>query len=75
MRHRYGPHFHQFGDLVPPSAGGRVPVDQSVRYAEAARAAGDEVDLVIHPGEDHFAHLDPSSGAWATVVQWLARFE
>ena len=43
-------------------------------YAEAARAAGDEVDLVVRPGDDHFVHLDVSSGAWGDAVAWLARF-
>ena len=52
----------------------RVPVDMSRRYAEAARAAGDEVELVIRPGEDHFVHLDVAGGAWADVVGWLRRF-
>jgi acetyl esterase/lipase len=52
----------------------RVPVDMSRRYAEAARAAGDDVELVVRPGEDHFVHLDPGGGAWADVVAWLDRF-
>ena len=43
-------------------------------YAEAARAAGDEVDLVVRPGDDHFVHLDVASGAWEEVVAWLGRF-
>jgi dipeptidyl aminopeptidase/acylaminoacyl peptidase len=61
--------------LVHGDADDRVPLDLSVRYAEAARAAGDDVELVIRPGEDHFVHLDPGSGAWAAVVEWLRRFE
>jgi acetyl esterase/lipase len=52
----------------------RVPVDMSRRYAEAARAAGDEVELVVRPGEDHFVHLDPGGGAWADVVGFIERF-
>jgi acetyl esterase/lipase len=52
----------------------RVPVDMSRRYAEAARAAGDDVELVVRPGEDHFVHLDAGGGAWADVVGWLERF-
>jgi dipeptidyl aminopeptidase/acylaminoacyl peptidase len=51
-----------------------VPPELSVRHAEAARGAGDEVDLALRPGEDHFVHLDPASGAWADVVRWLERF-
>jgi acetyl esterase/lipase len=48
---------------------------QSVDYAAAARAAGDDdVTLVVRPGEGHFEHLDPGGGAWGEVVSWLARF-
>jgi len=61
--------------LVHGEADERVPVDMSRGYAEAARAAGDEVDLVLRPGEDHFVHLDPAGGAWGDVVGWLGRFE
>jgi dipeptidyl aminopeptidase/acylaminoacyl peptidase len=61
--------------LVHGDADDRVPVDLSERYAEAARAAGDDVELVVLPGEDHFVHLDPSGRAWETVVRWLRRFE
>ena len=60
--------------LVHGDADVRVPVDTSRRYAEAARVAGDEVELVVRPGEDHFVHLDPAGGAWADVVRWLGRF-
>jgi dipeptidyl aminopeptidase/acylaminoacyl peptidase len=59
--------------LVHGDADVRVPVDTSRRYAEAARAAGDDVELVERPGEDHFVHLDPAGGAWADVVRWLDR--
>jgi acetyl esterase/lipase len=49
-----------------------VPVEQSERYAQAARAAGDRVEVRVGPG-DHMAVIDPSSEAWATVRDWLAR--
>src|SRR3954462_6286264 len=52
----------------------RVPADISRRYTEAARAAGDEVELVLRPGEDHFVHLDPGGGAWADVLRFIERF-
>ena len=60
--------------LVHGEADARVPADMSRRYAEAARAADDEVELVLRPGEDHFVHLEPAGGAWADVVRWLERF-
>jgi acetyl esterase/lipase len=61
--------------LVHGDADDVVPASQSSSYAEAARAAGDEVDLVLRPGEDHFVHMDPAGGAWGDVVAWLRRFE
>lgn len=48
-----------------------VPVAMSRGYERAARAAGDEVELVALPGVGHFEHLDPASEAWAAVVRWL----
>ncbi len=55
--------------------GGRddiVPPVMSERFAAAARAAGDDVELVVEPGEDHFGHLDPANPLWAAVTAWLA---
>jgi acetyl esterase/lipase len=60
--------------LVHGEADDVVPPSQSSAYAEAARAAGDDVELVLRPGEDHFVHTDPSNPAWADVVKWLERF-
>jgi acetyl esterase/lipase len=54
-------------DVVPPSL--------SSRYAEAARAAGDDVELILRPDEDHFVHTDPANPAWGDVVRWLQRFD
>ena len=51
-------------DIVPPVI--------SERYAEAARAAGDDVMLVLEPAEDHYGHLDPENPLWQAVVRWLA---
>ena len=60
--------------LVHGEADDVVPPSQSSAYAEAARAAGDEVELILRPGEDHFVHTDPANAAWADVVAWLERF-
>lgn len=43
-----------------------VPIDQSDRYAAAAIAAGDTVDLQRLKNVDHFAPIDPRMRAWAT---------
>jgi dipeptidyl aminopeptidase/acylaminoacyl peptidase len=50
-----------------------VPPAQSRDYAEAARAAGDEVELVELPGADHFDVIDPGHEGWAAVVERLPR--
>jgi acetyl esterase/lipase len=57
---------------VHGAADDRVPVEQSERYATAATAAGDRLELQVLPG-DHMVLIDPSSDAWATVRAWLAR--
>ena len=48
-----------------------VPPSQSETYADAAIAAGDDVLLEIVAGEEHFAHLDPTSRSWAVVKAWV----
>jgi dipeptidyl aminopeptidase/acylaminoacyl peptidase len=48
-----------------------VPFSMSREYERAARAAGDDVELVALPGVGHYEHLDPASEAWAAVVRWL----
>ena len=49
-----------------------VSIEISRSYAESARAAGGEVELVEIDGEaGHRAHLDPRSEAWAAVVERL----
>jgi acetyl esterase/lipase len=60
--------------LVHGEADDVVPPSQSSAYAEAARAAGDDVELLLRPGEDHFVHTDPAGGSWGDVVKWLERF-
>jgi acetyl esterase/lipase len=48
-----------------------VPVAISRDFHRAAVAAGDVCDLVVAPHDGHFEHIDPASGAWATVKRWL----
>ena len=48
-----------------------VPVELSVSFADAARAAGDEVELVVRPGVDHFEVIDPRGESWRIVMDWL----
>jgi len=49
-----------------------VPFSQSETYVAAGRAAGADVELVEVEG-DHMTHRDPSSQAWAAVLDALAR--
>jgi acetyl esterase/lipase len=56
--------------------GGRdetVPPAQSRDFAESARAAGDEVELVELARADHVDVIDPGHEAWAVVVERLPR--
>jgi len=53
-------------DIVPPS--------QSHDYALAARAAGDEVELVELADADHFDVIETADPAWGAVIAWLERF-
>jgi acetyl esterase/lipase len=47
-----------------------VPPDQSDRYAAAATAAGDRVEVLRVPG-DHMALVDPRGAAWRLVRERL----
>ena len=49
-----------------------VPGNQSERYAQAAAAAGDAVEVRVVPG-DHMTVIDPASSAWGIARAWLAR--
>jgi acetyl esterase/lipase len=59
--------------LVHGDRDDRVPLSQSVEHAAAARAEGDDAELVVVRGVDHFAVIDPNHRAWQPVVDWLAR--
>ncbi len=50
----------------------QVPIEQSRRYAAAARAAGDPVELIELEGVGHFEPIDPRSEAWARAAAALA---
>ncbi|GAB3346656.1 alpha/beta hydrolase family protein [Modestobacter lapidis] len=48
-----------------------VPPEQSDRYAAAATAAGDTVEVVLVPG-DHMMVIDLAGEAWRRVLDWLS---
>jgi acetyl esterase/lipase len=47
-----------------------VPISQSRTYADAARAAGDDCELLEFPG-GHFDVIEPSSRVWPTIAARL----
>lgn len=51
--------------LVHGTEDAQVPVKVAERYAAAAVAAGDPVELHVVDGEDHFAFLDKRTRSWA----------
>jgi acetyl esterase/lipase len=48
-----------------------VPLDQSERYAAAATAAGDRVEVTVVPG-DHMVVIDVAGEAWRRTLEWLS---
>jgi len=44
-----------------------VPIEISNSYQKAANRAGDDARLVVLPGADHFAPVDPRSEHWPSV--------
>lgn len=49
-----------------------VPPGESRRYADAARAAGDDARLLELGDADHFDVIDPGHPAWAVVLRFVA---
>jgi acetyl esterase/lipase len=49
-----------------------IPVARTRDYAEAARIAGDDVELIEPMPGGHRSHIDPRSNAWRATVEWLA---
>ena len=57
--------------LVHGSLDETVPPELSERYAEAARAAGDHVELTLLADTGHYEHLDPAGEAWRVARDWM----
>jgi acetyl esterase/lipase len=58
--------------VVQGDADGTDFVDLSRLYAAAARAAGDDVELLELAGADHFHVITPTSEAWAQIAARIA---
>jgi acetyl esterase/lipase len=48
-----------------------VPPEISTGFADAARAAGDDVTLSLHAGEEHMGHVVPGNRMWRAALEWL----
>jgi fermentation-respiration switch protein FrsA (DUF1100 family) len=48
-----------------------VPVERSRAYLEAARAAGDSVDLVVPVPGGHRVLIDPRSAGWEAAARFV----
>ena len=59
--------------LIHGTADDTVPIEISRTYTQAARAAGDRVELVELPGAGHMEFLDPASPAHGVLCNWLQR--
>ena len=57
--------------IVHGDADDRVPQSMALRYAAAAREAGDDVDLHAPPGVDHFLLIELRSDPWRHAAAWL----
>jgi dipeptidyl aminopeptidase/acylaminoacyl peptidase len=58
--------------LVHGAEDATVPVTRSRRFAEVARAAGDDVELIEPNPGGHRVHVDPRSEAWTLAAGWIA---
>jgi fermentation-respiration switch protein FrsA (DUF1100 family) len=58
--------------LVHGTDDATISVQRTREYAEAARAAGDEVAMIEPQPGGHRSHLDPRSAAWRATVEWLS---
>lgn len=59
--------------LVHGDRDDRVPLEQSIGYCAAARAAGDDCSLLVLEGADHFDVIDPRTAWWPRIVAALSQ--
>lgn len=59
--------------LIHGDSDNLVPVTMSKTYAEAAKAKGDDVKLVMIENASHFEPVDPASFAWPKVKEEVLR--
>lgn len=61
--------------VIHGTADVNVPFEISQRYADAASAAGDDVELLPLRGAGHFEIVDPATPQWLTVLDALRRMD
>jgi acetyl esterase/lipase len=49
----------------------RVPIEQTERYFQKAKRAGDPAEMIVLDGGDHFDPIDPGGEGWAAIVERL----
>jgi acetyl esterase/lipase len=59
--------------LVHGTDDATIPIARTREYAEAARAAGDDVTLIEPTPGGHRSHIDPRSNAWRAATEWLEK--
>jgi len=59
--------------LIHGTEDSNVPLEVSQTYAEAAKAAHDDVTLLELSGVDHFDVINPRTSAWATTIEALQK--
>jgi acetyl esterase/lipase len=57
--------------LAHGTADDRVPFEHAQRYAERARAAGDDCSVLALEDVDHFDVIDPRTEAWRAIAEAL----
>jgi acetyl esterase/lipase len=59
--------------LIHGTEDDRVPVEMSQAYATKAQAAGDQIELIELPGEDHFVLINVYSDVWERTVEAIRK--
>jgi acetyl esterase/lipase len=58
--------------LVHGADDATIPIERTREYADAARTAGDAVELIEPNPGGHRSHIDPRSEGWRAAVEWLS---
>lgn len=59
---------------ITGSADITVPITQTTDFVQQAKMVGDNCSQVLVPGEDHFAHLNPTSQSWNRTRSFILSF-